>query len=333
MTQQEFDKIAESYLAGNCSPDEISLLQEWADLHCTADNLTLAFKNETDIQQTERKLWDRIQSNTVPIRKLNWLTRSRNLWAVGIAASLMLFFFAFPYLFQNQSTDSKRGIETKNVADSRQTTVLPDGSIVVLGKNASITTDVSYGKQTRTVYLTGEAFFDVKHNTQLPFLVHVGELVTEVLGTSFYIKPQLAGKTVEVIVKTGKVSVYTINRKDAKKLNGVIITSNQKALYDAQSKTITPNLIDNPELINAATLLPVLTFNEKTIETILPLLSKAYGVEIVVANPNLKQCVFTGNLTGLPMYDQLELICGAINAQLEVRGTTIFISGDGCSTQ
>ena len=35
-------------------------------------------------------------------------------------------------------------------------------------------------------------------------------------------------------------------------------------------------------------------------------------------------------LRELPMFDQLDLICKAVNAEYERRGASLFISGEGC---
>ena len=41
-------------------------------------------------------------------------------------------------------------------------------------------------------------------------------------------------------------------------------------------------------------------------------------------------CVFTGDLNGLDMFKKLDFICSSINANYEVRGSSIFINGEGC---
>jgi ferric-dicitrate binding protein FerR (iron transport regulator) len=60
--------------------------------------------------------------------------------------------------------------------------------VVQLNPNSTISYPEHFGQKTRTVYLKGEAFFNIKRNPAKPFVVHTGDLVTEVLGTSFTIK-------------------------------------------------------------------------------------------------------------------------------------------------
>src|SRR5690606_11369284 len=68
------------------------------------------------------------------------------------------------------------GIETKNVTAVQQRIILPDSSEVMLDPGAWIITSDEYGQKKRSVYLNGKAFFDVKHNPELPFFVFTGEL-------------------------------------------------------------------------------------------------------------------------------------------------------------
>ena len=328
MTKGEFDKLSEKYLSDKMTTDEQKLLEKWAQFHSDADYDI--FQDETEYRQTSRRLWHRIASHTGLPTAAKPLWQRASLWT-GLAASVLIAVFTYFYVPSNQDKPALvHGIETTNAAPSRQLTILPDGTTVILEKNASIVIDADYGKKNRTVFLSGEAFFNVKRNTQKPFLIHSGELATEVLGTSFRIKPQPNNRTIEVIVKTGSVSVYTTNKNDHSKLDGVVVTPNQKAIYDAVAKTITSYIVDNPELVAASKAAPDFHFEEIPAEDVFTAISKAYGIEILVANESIKECAFTGNLTGMSLFNQLSAICDVIGAEYEIRGTTVFISGQGC---
>lgn len=333
MTQQEFDILSKKYLNNECTPDETAFLEEWANLQSELGAKTQFGNNDSGIESLERNLWIKIKKdisvNQISVWKnIKWLS-------VGLAASLLMvlgYVFYFPKTLPIISKTSlpKQGIESKNIAEKQQKVILPDNSIVILEKNASIITDENYGKENRKVYLTGEAFFEVVRNEKKPFLVFSENLVTEVLGTSFRIKPKSNNRMIEVSVKTGKVSVYATEVKKTGKLNGVILTPNQKLIFDTESKTIRQSIVDVPLIVTPDFVKSDFQFEETTLEKIAKAFQIAYGVEIVVSNPVLNQCEFTGDLNGLSMYKQLEFVCGSVNAQYELRGTTIFIMGDGC---
>src|SRR5690242_4791379 len=99
-------------------------------------------------------------------------------------------------------------IEQVNTSDKPISIMLADSSVVVLSVNSRISYPRSFDSAgTRDVYLSGEAFFKVVKNPNLPFRVYANELVTKVLGTSFYVRSFEKDSVIQVTVKTGKVSV------------------------------------------------------------------------------------------------------------------------------
>lgn len=336
MTQKEFDILSQKYLNNECTSEETAFLEEWANLQAKQGIKTQFYNDDSEIETLERNLWLRIKKDTSVKQISVW--KNMKWLSVSLAASVLVvlgymafvsYFTKTPFVVQKANLP-KQGIESKNMAEKQQKVILPDNSIVLLEKNASIITDENYGKHNRTVYLTGEAFFEVTRNEKKPFLVFSGNLVTEVLGTSFRIKPKSNNKTIEVSVKTGKVSVYATEVKKTEKLNGVILTPNQKLIFDTESKTIRQSIVDVPLIVTPNFVKSDFQFEEVTLEKIAKVFQIAYGVEVVVSNPILNQCEFTGDLNGLSMYKQLEFVCGSVNAQYELRGTTIFILGEGC---
>lgn len=333
MIKHEFDRLSEKYKSGQCSPDEISLLEEWAELHLKQqDGME---EDEADLSRTEIFLWERIMVSAgltkVNKQPLRWIKL-----ATGIAASLIILFITAWVLLPDKIINTTAeativGVETKNTGTSQQLVYLADGSTVLLEPGASVITSENYGKHTRTVRLEGEAFFKIKSNPKMPFLVFTGDLITEVLGTSFRIKPRTGQKTIEVSVVTGKVSVYSGATGSRKKKDGVIITPNQKVVYDTELKIIRQGLVDVPLIVVPALRKVEFSFDESLVDSVFSQIRRRYGVEIVVGNQGINKCVFTGDLSGLDLYSQLDFICAAINADYETRGSTIFITGSGCN--
>lgn len=82
--------------------------------------------------------------------------------------------------------------------------LLADGSQVVLG--AATRLDVDYTAGVRGLQLgDGEAYFEVAHNPQRPFVVRVGRLKVIAAGTAFNIRK--TGARVEVVVTQGAIDV------------------------------------------------------------------------------------------------------------------------------
>lgn len=332
MTQQEFNDLSKRYLEGKTTEEEENQLMDWFSAQPKQPNTNLS---PTQKNGLEKRMWQHIHSQIQPESGRIFV---RLAWLSGIAACLVLGFVWFSNI---QSSENKKtsilpdreqvGIEVKNTAQLEQEVKLEDGTVVLLKQNSSIVYDKTFNQVKREVYLKGEAFFKVKRNVSKPFIVHTGDLTTEVLGTSFRIKHYEKANTIEVAVTTGKVSVYAEKPNRPAERNGVIITTNQRVMFDVTSKNIVPGIVEKPVPIAANEVIPPqLVFRETSLEQVLDALSKLYGIEFVIANPNAKDCRITADLNGLSLFTQLELVCKSIDATYEKRGTVVFINGDGC---
>lgn len=335
MNQYEFNQLLEKYLAGECNPDEEKLIHDWQA------NLLISSTLQLDNQEkatVKRRLWQRIADTSFdkeplrPFYKMYWFQWTAAA-AVVIASGFGWLFFQQPGFQEEnivQTPQTPHGIEVKNTATNPRKIHLEDGSVVILKANSNITYPEHFGKQSRSVFLKGEAFFNVKRDPNKPFVVHTGELVTEVLGTSFTVKSYEESQAIEVVVATGRVSVYENSTKKPLQRNGVILTPNQKITFDKTSRKLTPSLIERPVVIHVPSTPSLFVFEETPLPKVLKKLENAYGVQIIVENQTLNQCVFTADLNELPLHTQLDLICKSINATYEQRGTSLFINGEGC---
>ena len=111
----------------------------------------------------------------------------------------------------------------------RKTVRLPDGSMITLEPNSTLTYPNRFAGKTREVKLTGEAFFEVTPNHEKPFIVHTANIMATVLGTSFNVEAYRNG-IAKVVVATGRVKVQTVNASN--ELQAVIINANQSVTYN-----------------------------------------------------------------------------------------------------
>jgi hypothetical protein len=238
--------------------------------------------------------------------------------------------FLILFFRQNMILEN-RGLETKNNANTNQKFTFPDGSTVILEKNSSIIVSEDFGKVNRTVLLKGRGLFKVVRNEKKPFLVRMGNLVTEVLGTSFKVGADNQSKSIEVEVISGKVSVYaSSNNGISKKLNGVLLTPNLKAVYNTENQTIQESIVEKPRLLVPNLQKVDFIFDEIQFGELRDRFKLFYGVDIIFVNKEIEKCLFTGDLGGLDLYKQLDVACTSINAKYELRGATIFINGKSC---
>lgn len=330
MTKQEFNLLSNKYLEGLCSEDEEMILLDWSE---KIDRETPIKISASEKDEIKSRIWRHMQAN-IPANKFIMTTKISIGFLIGIAACFLIIFFGnirslkdLPIKLANSA-----GMEMKNMTLIDQKILLKDGSMVVLKPQSSIIYGKEFNVNKREVFLIGQAFFKVKRNVTKPFVVHSGDLNTEVLGTSFWVKSSARNNQIEVSVTSGKVSVYSNKVNNNDNLNGVILTRNQKVVFDIASKTINPTIVDNPLPSLASDFSKdQLIFQATPLQTVLSTMSKHYAVEIILTNPKSNECQITADLNGLPLFTQLDLICKSIAATYEKRGTVVFITGEGCN--
>ena len=94
---------------------------------------------------------------------------------------------------------------------AKSTIALPDGSKVVLNAASKISYASDYGWSSREISLEGEAYFDVKTNPQMPFVVHTSHLDIQAFGTAFNVKAYPEDLTIETTLEHGEVKIRSRN--------------------------------------------------------------------------------------------------------------------------
>ena len=336
MKKRELDNLLQKFENGDCTPEEIIFLEGVVNESIDTHSEISIFKDEKEMQSEEGRMWNKLNDalfNKSKIRNLN----KHNLWVqLTLAACLLLvvsfsIYIYIPEFFRRNVISDNRGMETQNNANTNQTLTLPDGSKVVLEKNSSIIVSEDFGKVNRTVLLKGKAFFKVVRNEKKPFLVRMGNLITEVLGTSFKVGSDNQNKSIEVAVISGKVSVYATSKNGiSKKLNGVVLTSNLKAVYNTENQTIQESIVETPQLLLPNLKKSDFIFDEIQFGDLRDRFKLFYGVDIIFVNKEIEKCLFKGDLSGLDLFEQLDVAFLSIKARYEVRGSTIFVNGKSC---
>lgn len=128
---------------------------------------------------------------------------ARPLIPAGAVAGLAAIVLAVFLTELPQSVEKDLNVIATETAEIRDVT-LADGSVVTIGARTSLS--VQYTEATRRIAMSGgEAFFDVAHDTERPFVVAVGDSEVRVLGTKFDVRER-EGEVV-VAVAEGRVEV------------------------------------------------------------------------------------------------------------------------------
>jgi hypothetical protein len=112
----------------------------------------------------------------------------------------------------------------------KKTFLLPDNTKINLDAGSTLRVEKGFGNNNRSVYLSGEALFDVVQNKDLPFIVHIDKYDVKVLGTLFNVKAYPTEKTSETSLIRGKVEVFIKNISE-----GIMLSPNQKVIFNNNS--------------------------------------------------------------------------------------------------
>jgi transmembrane sensor len=222
-------------------------------------------------------------------------------------------------------------IQCSNQTLQSQKIYLVDGSVVTLEPHSSLSYPRLLAQKNRAVILKGNAFFEIAPDPGHPFLVRTGDIVTQVLGTSFRIDADPDKEDVNVVVRTGKVSVYKESDFDSGNPIFCTLLPRQEAVFHKKGGSLAfePNaevqLLEAPAADNVN-----LTFDDEPVGNILDRLENMYHIRILYNKDSLRECRLTTSLQEERLSDKLNIICKAINAGYHIQGDTIVIDGGHC---
>ncbi len=339
MNRAAFRDLLRRYLDDECTPQEAQLVEQLYDL--IGDPRTpLEWSDSEDL---EAEIWAKIEAETfaknddiIKLKKYNGLKIKYLAWIGRVAAAVVAVGLLAWWWSQSHTINNSTYKEIVNKTNKVMQIKTEDGSNITLQPDSRLRYPEHFEPNKREIFLEGVAFIQVVPNPDKPFLVQTGDVVTKVLGTSFWVRNTEGGKYVEVEVKTGRVSVFNKKLINATRkelgTEGVVLTPNQKVQYIAKNEVFVTGLVAQPQILeNVAKKEPIqFKFNDTPLSEVVKRLELAYGIKIVLSSDLLNNCPLTADLTKQPLFEKLALICGSLNAAFEIKGTTILISGRGC---
>jgi transmembrane sensor len=282
-----------------------------------------------------------------------WYVAATVIVLVGLS-----FLFDIHNLF-NTSYLNSQNLEVIVPKGQRSQVLLPDGTKVWLNAGTIFKYPSSFLKNSREVYLEGEAFFSVSHNKRMPFLVHIkNNLTIKVLGTEFNVKCYNEDRNVETTLIKGSV-VFTQRDDNNKVLKEINLVPKEKVTFDkiVQNMIVTkfiipdstavaasPNMaskivkvknIDNKEEADNSDHLDELTswkddalvFDNDSFEDIAVKMERWFGIPITIKDDNLKNERFTGKFVNKEsVYQILDIINRTEPIQYTKKNNAIIIS-------
>jgi len=324
----QFFKLRDRVENGAATPEEraayYKLLASGRYDHLIEDDLDDALRSRQSpiLEEARERIFDKIYSEHIApnktrrLRTVAWLTAAATVVTVSLVGV---------WLYQshvNEEAILAQAWSTEpQVYRGRDFIRLPDGSTALLNEGSELT--YVWGELVREVQLEGEAYFDIQHDPQRPFLVRTGHIVTKVLGTAFNVKAYPTDKEVRVTVSRGKVSV-----SDEGKTFGVIMPNQELAV---NTETHDVSRTDKQAITALEWTSTILILDDVDMAEAAAIIGERYHAEIVFADEAIKSCGVSAKfLNDEKLTDVLDMIGAAVNISYTIENDTVTLSGKGC---
>ncbi|WP_075560159.1 FecR family protein [Parabacteroides timonensis] len=206
---------------------------------------------------------------------------------VKIAAILAIAITCGIYSYKSEIKKICQAMNTITVpAGQRVNLTLPDGTNVWLNACSEMKYPAAFTGDKREISLNGEAYFEVTHNADKPFIVQTNKCNIEVLGTKFNVEAYNDSKDFCTSLLEGSVKI--VERE--KPSDNLILTPNQQATLVNGHLSLEP--IADFDLFRWKE--GLICFRNMHFQELMTRFEKCYGIHIIIENPNLADYVCSG---------------------------------------
>jgi len=206
----------------------------------------------------------------------------------------------------------------------KKTIVLPDNTEVWLNAGSTLKYPKHFGK-TRTVYLSGEAYFEVTKDAKHPFIVSTPEVKVKVLGTGFDVLAYPGDKQVKTTLVHGRVMAFNVNSNGDVE-NKVILSPGEQSIFSIATKAFEVKKVNTNNYTTWKD--GYLIFKDSPLMEVIKKIDRWYNVKIIVNDKAVEQFDYTVEFDN----DSLSTVLKVLEEMTPVRftqsGRNIFITRD-----
>ncbi|MBO9593345.1 MAG: FecR domain-containing protein [Niabella sp.] len=274
------------------------------------------------IRQAERKQKGRIFS--IPAR-----------WMTAAAILLVLCTGGLLYFFMGRPGQRPEAAVVATAKGSRTSLILPDGTRIWVNADTRLTYDHTFGAKTRTVYLSGEAYFEVAKDKAHPFIVHTASMDVTAVGTAFNVRSYKDESSAQTTLMEGAVEV-AFKRKEAGRIllkpMEKVIVRNSATVAGFHEKELPEIAVLKVSYDSAEAAAPEtrwlknrLVFSQERLETIVKTLERYYGCTIRVQDEALLHRRLSGIFQDESLGEVLESFRLAAGIQYKIDKNNVLL--------
>ncbi len=246
-----------------------------------------SLKDEVDVDREWERLFSSIEKKTISKMKTRRLFLQYMKYAaavvLGIGVSLSTL-----YLTNQEILSTVGNYKLVTSKGEKSYLQLPDGTKVWLNSCTTLEYAENYGHSNRSIYLDGEAYFEVAKNKDLPFVVKANGIDVKAIGTAFNVSAYMEDSQLTTTLFNGKVAVQpTLTKQE------VLLEPNQVAVYDKSRNKI--EVVPYDKKLFAQWRGGFLSFEMMYLQDITKLLERNYNVVFRYENQGIKKLRFSGS--------------------------------------
>jgi transmembrane sensor len=239
MEEEDIFHLMANYLAGTTSEEEAIVFETWMNASPQNRKYFVQVKNiweASDKRFNPAKISKEKALNLV-MDRISKESKGITLWKTWQKiAAILIIPLLIASLFWNKEVKIKENISYNEVFASygtRSSIKLADGSTVWLNSGSTLKYPDKFISETRVVYLTGEAYFEVKSDASHAFIVETPSISVKATGTKFNVMAYTNDDQAEVTLVSGKVSVSTTSDSSQTLLGQ--LKANENLVYNTSS--------------------------------------------------------------------------------------------------
>ena len=265
----------------SAAPENEEYFNTWKEIWISSDKKSLT---RYDSQKAYATFKQRIacEQNTLKRKEHKW-------WYAVASIAVLLVVSSLLYVgWTNNSHQAVADVVIETPIGSRTKLTLPDGTTVWLNAHSRITYSQNFGIENRHINLSGEGYFEVKENKDLPFTVESKNLKVRDLGTKFNFKDYPDDERSVVSLTEGEIALSSLKQQGGDR----ILVPGQQAVLEKSSGKV--SVVNAKVETSKQWIAGVITFNGEKLGEIVKDLERYYDVDISFKGEHIAQRHFFG---------------------------------------
>lgn len=323
---EHIDELIAKCLMGEASALERKIVEHWVSLSKENTNYYSDVKAIFEISEEEtidHKLdiplaWKTFSEKVAQHPRKRTIIR-KIVTSLYSKAAILIIMLTAGYLLVGKK-------EKEIILSSENATInetLPDGTLITLNPQSTLTFSGSFNKTNRSIKLTGRAYFRVHHNEKLPFIIHSGNTFIKDAGTAFKVIADPSDTLITVHVDEGAVDFYSM--KNA----GIRLLPNEEGTYNQLSDNFRKKEVSVSRQNSDKH--DVLRFEKVPLNMVIDTLNKVYNGHIILSCKKLNELELTATFRETTLNPVIEVIAETFDLSVSRSKGTILLNNKMCN--